>query len=396
METLKNLPFQEHLPAIILVTGVLSLMWAGLWFSKRAIRRLADRMEADDREHIEDIERWAGHLTSFVRRAIELVSAVAAFFIILRGVGFEGLPKITVEEVVQWLTGPGLRIIFVLAGSYAVTRVAHLLIERLHLFVTSAEGAVAERVERKKRAETLRYILSGAVTTLVMIIAVLIVLRELGVDITPIITTAGIGGLAVGFGAQNLVRDIISGFFVLLEDQVRVGDVATINGKTGVVEAIRLRTIVLRSLDGTVHIIPNGAISELSNMTKDYSYAVLDVGVAYKENVDDVMDVLREIGAEFAGDPEHREILLGELEIFGVNSLDDSAVTIRIRIKTVPIMQWGIGRELRRRIKNTFDAKGIEIPFPHLSIYMGEASKPFAVDAAAVNSAKLKRKPRKK
>jgi len=383
MQWLEQLKITDHLPAILMVVGVATLMWVGLALSKRAIRRLADRMEDEDKEHIEDIERWAGQLASFVRHAIEAVAGVAAVIIIFRGVGFEGLPRLSWEDLVGWLTGPGIRIIFVLAGSYAVTRVAHLLIERLHLFVTSTgEGPVAEIAERKKRAETLRHILSGAVTTIIMIIAVLIVLRELSVDITPIITTAGIGGLAIGFGAQNLVRDIISGFFVLLEDQVRVGDVATINGKTGVVEAIRLRTIVLRSLNGTVHVIPNGAISELSNMTKDYSYAVLDVGVAYKENIDEVMEVLEEIGAELCNDPEHNKNLLGPLEIFGVDSLGDSAVTVRIRIKTVPITQWGIARELRRRIKNTFDAKGIEIPFPHVSIYMGEASKPFAVDGS--------------
>ena len=381
MQWLENIAIADHLPTLLMVTGIGVLMWVALTLSKRAVRRLADRMEDEDKEHIEDIERWAGQLTSFVRHAIEVVAGIAALIILLRGIGFEGLPRITWQQVVNWLTGPGVRIIFVLAGSYAVTRVAHLLIERLHLFVASVEGLPAEVTERQKRAETLRAILSGAVTTIVMVIAVLIVLRELGVDITPIITTAGIGGLAVGFGAQNLVRDIISGFFVLLEDQVRVGDVATINGKTGVVEAIRLRTIVLRSLNGTVHVIPNGAISELSNMTKDYSYAVLDVGVAYKENVDEVMDVLAGIGKELSNDPEHNKNLLGPLEIFGVDSLDDSAVTIRIRIKTVPITQWGIAREMRRRIKNTFDAEGIEIPFPHVSIYMGEASKPFAMQS---------------
>ena len=397
MQWLEQLKITDHLPAILMVVGVAMLMWVGLALSKRAIRRLADRMEDDDREHIEDIERWAGQLTSFIRHAIEAVAGVAAVIIILRGVGFEGLPRLSWEDVVVWLTGPGIRIILVLAGSYAVTRVAHLLIERLHLFVTSAgEGPATEIAERKKRAETLRYILSGAVTTLIMIIAVLIVLRELGVDITPIITTAGIGGLAVGFGAQNLVRDIISGFFVLLEDQVRVGDVATINGKTGVVEAIRLRTIVLRSLNGTVHVIPNGAITELSNLTKDYSYAVLDVGVAYKENIDEVMEVLEEIGAELCSDPEYSKNLLGPLEIFGVDSLGDSAVTVRTRIKTVPITQWGIARELRRRIKNTFDAKGIEIPFPHVSIYMGEASKPFGMNSSDTSPQKEKAKKKSK
>ena len=371
--------FQVYLPTIIMMVGTLVLAWVLLTFSKKAIRRMANRMEEDDREHIEDIERWAGQLTVFIRRSIELVAGIAAVFIILRGIGLQGVPQLSWEQVVHWLTGPGVRIILVLGGAYVFTRVIHLLIERLHLFVTPGEGPKAEVLEKRKRAETLRRTLSNLVTTVVMAVAGLILLRELGVDITPIITAAGIGGLAVGFGAQNFVRDIIAGFFILLENQIRVGDVADINGKVGVVEAIRLRTVVLRSLNGTVHIIPNGAITDLANMTKDYSYAVLDVGVAYKENVDHVMDVLQEIGAEFEKDSNFSEKLLGSLEMFGVNSLDDSAVTIRIRIKTLPIEQWGVARELRRRIKNTFDEKGIEIPFPHVSIYMGEASKPFAV-----------------
>lgn len=374
--------FQEYLPTIIMMLGTLVLTWALLTFSKKAIRRMANRMEEDDREHIEDIGRWADQLTSFIRHSIALVAGIAAVFILLRGIGLQGIPQLSWTQVVHWLTGPGVRIILVLGGAYIFTRVIHLLIERLHLFVTPGKGPKADVLEKKKRAETLRHTLSNLVTTVVMAVAGLILLRELGVDITPIITAAGIGGLAVGFGAQNLVRDIIAGFFILLEDQIRVGDIAIINGKGGLVEAIRLRTIVLRSFDGTVHIIPNGAINELSNMTKDFSYAVLDVGVAYKENVDHVMDVLREIGEEFEKDPAFSEKLLGPLEVFGVDKFDDSAVIIRSRIKTLPIQQWGVARELRRRVKNTFDEKGIEIPFPHITIYTGEASKAFPVELA--------------
>ena len=385
---LDQFPIQQYLPTILAVAGILTVMWAALTLSKRGIRRFADRMEEEDKEHIEEIERWAGQLIRFIRRSIAIVAGVAAVFIVLRGLGIRGLPHLTWEQVVTWLVGPGVRIIFVLGGAYVLTRIAHILLGQVPLMVTRAPGTPTEAAERKKRANTITNLLSGIVTTLVMSIAALIVLRELGVDITPIITAAGIGGLAVGFGAQNLVRDFISGFFLIVEDQVRVGDVATINGKTGVVEAIRLRTIVLRSLDGTVHVIPNGAISELSNLTKDFSYAVLDVGVAYKENVDHVMEVLKEIGEEFEKDSKFSEKLLGSLEIFGVDSLDDSAVTIRSRIKTVPIQQWGVARELRRRIKNTFDAKGIEIPFPHISIYTGEASKPFPVETLERNKGK--------
>jgi small conductance mechanosensitive channel len=210
------------------------------------------------------------------------------------------------------------------------------------------------------------------------------VLNQLEIDIMPILTGAGIVGLAVGFGAQTLVKDLIAGFFLTFEDQVRVGDVAVINGTGGLVEAINLRTIVLRDLEGTVHVFPNGSIERLSNRTKDYSYFVLDLGVSYREQPDTVFAVLREIGQELAADPVFGSTILEPLEILGVDDLGESQVTIKLRIKTLPIKQWEVGRELRRRIKVTFDARGIEIPFPHVSLYFGEASRPFQVQQVGV------------
>lgn len=372
----------DFLPTLIPVAGVLLLMWVGLWLSARFIRRLAARMELKDKEHIDEIERWAKQLIGFVRHTIEIVAGVAALFIILRGLGIRGFPELSWEQVAAWLASQGLRILFVLGGAFVLNRVAHLVIARLAVFTVPRKGPLAELAERQKRTETLSGLLRMAATTVIASVAVLIVLRELGVDIMPILTGVGIGGLAIGFGAQNLVRDLITGFFIILENQVRVGDVAIINGTGGFVEEIRIRTIVLRGLDGTVHVIPNGAITGISNMTKDFSYYVIDVGVAYKENVDHVMDVLREIGAGLEKDSAFADKILGPLEILGVDEFGDSAVVIKIRIKTLPIQQWTVGRELRRRIKNTFDAKGIEIPFPHLSVYVGEATKPFAVEMA--------------
>ncbi|MFQ5662600.1 MAG: mechanosensitive ion channel family protein [Terriglobia bacterium] len=375
--TLKGL-----LPTVIAVVGVLALLWVGLWLSSRAIRRLAEQMGEKDKEHIKEVERWAKQLIRFVRLTVGIVFVIAAVFIVLQTLGIRGLPALTWKQVAGWLVGSGLRILLVLGGAFVLTRVLHLLIARLPLFVVPRTGPLAQVAEQQKRATTITRLLRMISTVVVMSIAVLIVLRELGVDITPILTGAGIAGLAFGFGAQHLVRDIISGFFLIVEDQVRVGDVAIINGKGGLVEAIRLRTIVLRGLDGTVHIFPNGAISELSNMTKDFSYYVIDLGVAYKENVDRVMEVLKEVGAELQADPEYADKILAPLEILGVDAFADSAVVIKARIKTAPIQQWTVGRELRRRIKHAFDARGIEIPFPHLSIYFGEASKPFAVQVA--------------
>lgn len=378
----EDLTLRGLLPTVIAVVGLLAAAWVGLWLVSRAIRRLAQRMGEEDQEHIEEIERWASQLTTFIRRAIEVIAGIAALFIILRGLGIRGFPELSWEQVASWLAGPGLRILFVLGGAFILSRIIHLLIGRLPTILISPEGPLAEVAERRKRTTTITRLLRRITTVVVMSIAVMIVLREVGVDITPILTGLGIGGLAFGFGAQHLVRDIISGFFLLVEDQVRVGDVAIINGTGGLVERITLRTIVLRDLAGVVHVFPNGSISTLANLTKDYSFYVLDMGVAYKERVDRVIQVLKEIGEELVKEPEWTERILGPLEVFGVDAFADSAVVIKMRIKTVPLQQWNVGRELRRRIKNTFDAQGIEIPYPHVSVYFGEASKPFAVQVA--------------
>ena len=203
------------------------------------------------------------------------------------------------------------------------------------------------------------------------------VLQQVGVEIGPILASAGVLGLAVGFGAQNLVRDVISGFFLILEDQVRVGDVAIVNGTGGLVEKINFRTLVLRDLSGTVHVIPNGAVNSMANMTKEWSAYVFDIGVAYKEDVDRVIEVMRQVGAELRGDPEFGPLLLEDVEIFGLDQFGDSALVIKGRLKTLPIKQWDVGREFKRRLKYAFDREGIEIPFPHRSLYFGEASAPF-------------------
>jgi small conductance mechanosensitive channel len=205
---------------------------------------------------------------------------------------------------------------------------------------------------------------------LVVGVAVLMVLSLFSVDIRPILTGAGIAGLAVGFGAQNLVRDVIAGFFLILEDQVRLGDVVSINGKSGLVEAIRLRTIALRSADGTVHVIPNGVITELSNMTKDFSFAVLDVSIRYDENVDQVVDVMQEVAAGIRGDAVFGPKILEPLDVLGVESFGDSSVLLKARMKTVPLEQWKVGREYRRRLKLAFEARGIEFPYPHLVVQL--------------------------
>ncbi len=231
--------------------------------------------------------------------------------------------------------------------------------------------------ESVKRVETLIRLIRQGVYILLWLTVGLIVLREVGIDVTPILASAGILGLAVGFGAQNLVRDVISGFFIILENQVRINDVAIINGTGGLVERINFRTVVLRDLGGIVHVFPNGAITSISNMTREWSAYVFDIGVAYKENTDEVTAIMKDVGTALKADEYFGALMLGEPEIFGVDKFDTSAVVIKGRIKTRPIRQWEVGREYLRRIKQAFDENGIEIPFPHQTVYFGEKSKPF-------------------
>jgi small conductance mechanosensitive channel len=233
--------------------------------------------------------------------------------------------------------------------------------------------------EAEKRVGTLGRICRSVLYLVTVTIAGMMVLDRIGLDIKPILAGAGIVGLAVGFGAQNLVKDIISGLFFIIENRIRVGDVAILNGTGGLVEQVNLRTTVLRALDGTVHVFPNGSIDSLSNMTHDFSYYLFNVGVAYKEDTDRVTAVLQEIGQGMLEDDAFKDFILEPLEILGVDQFADSAVVIKARIKTVPIKQWLVGREMNRRIKKRFDEEGIEIPFPHRTFYFGDASKSIAV-----------------
>ena len=247
-----------------------------------------------------------------------------------------------------------------------------------HLLKTR-QGEGESPTESSKRVETLTRLIQQTLIITLWVGIVLVILGQVGVDIGPLLAGAGIAGLAIGFGAQNLVRDFISGFFIIMENQVRVGDVAIINGTGGLVEKINLRTIILRDLSGVVHIFPNGAISSLSNMTSEWSAHVYEIGVAYKEDTDKVSQVIDDTIAEMLEDGEYGKEII-EHERFGVEKFGDSAVIIKGRIKTRPIKQWFVMREFNRRLKYAFDERGIEIPFPHRTLYFGEESKPFALE----------------
>ncbi|MBA5871638.1 MAG: mechanosensitive ion channel [Nitrospira sp. CR2.1] len=274
-----------------------------------------------------------------------------------------------------------LRVGVVFVVGYLALRFSRLgLLQLERVMVAASDAADQQAGTAQKRAATLTGILRTIALTAIWAIVIIEALQVVGLDVAPILAGAGIIGLAVGFGAQNLVRDLISGFFIILEDHIRLGDVAVINGTGGLVETITFRTIALRDFSGVVHVFPNGGINTLSNMTKDWSAFVLDMGVAYKEDTDRVVAVMRAVGEALRQDPELGPLMLEPMEIVGVENFADSAVTIRVRIKTKPLEQWKVGREYRRRLKKAFDVEGIEIPFPQRSLSLLEAGHPFKVE----------------
>jgi small conductance mechanosensitive channel len=274
-------------------------------------------------------------------------------------------------------------LLFLAGIAFWVNRIA---VERLKKVLTKDNAGS----EQSKRVETGTRLIQSTVTGLIITLLGLEVLSELGINLAPLLAAAGIGGLAIGFGAQTLIKDLISGFFLLFENQVRIGDVVNVGGNSGFVESMGFRVLTLRDLHGNVHVIPNGSIDRVINMTRDYSRYVFDIGVSYREDPDEVMAILRKIGDEIIEDPEFAPDILEPLEMLGVDRFEDSAVVIRCRITTKPIKQWRVGREFNRRLKKALDKHGIEIPFPHRTIYMGDPKKtrPFplhvSVDQAAV------------
>jgi small-conductance mechanosensitive channel len=252
---------------------------------------------------------------------------------------------------------------------------AWLAILVLQRAIRSFRVRIAARLDDReavKRAETLGRVFRYLAAVVVSLIAGMLVLGELGVSVAPILGAAGVVGLAVGFGAQSLVKDYFTGFFLLLENQIRQGDVVNLGDHGGLVEEVTLRHVRLRDYDGHVHFVPNGQIDTVVNLSRGFAYAVIDVGVAYREDVDDVMRVMREVGASLQGDAPFVARILAPLEVAGVERWDDSAVVLRCRFKCAPLEQWGVRREYLRRLKQAFDAQGIEIPFPHLTVYAGE------------------------
>jgi len=286
-------------------------------------------------------------------------------------------------EQVPWmeLAVPAGRVLLMLVVVWILLRVLGAALDHFERrLIHRGEASGAVQAEAEKRADTLVQLLRKGVVIVVWLVVGLMILRELGMEIGPILASAGILGLAVGFGAQNLVRDVISGFFLIMENQIRVGDVVSLNGISGTVEKVDFRITVLRDLHGTVHVLPNGTITELSNMTQEWSASLLDIRVAYKEDTDRVIEIMQRIAAELRADEYFGPAIREELEVFGVNEFGESGVVVRVRLQTEPGQQWEVGREFRRRLKPAFEAEGIEIPVPHRTLYAGKASEPMRVE----------------
>jgi small conductance mechanosensitive channel len=272
----------------------------------------------------------------------------------------------------------GVRIIFIFLLAWILTLIARRGIRgfRKYSVRMMIKSGGATEFELEKRAQTISRVAGNAMIFLIWIVAALMAMQKLGFEIGPLLASLGVVGVAVGFGAQSLVKDILAGMFLLLENQIRVNDVAVINGTGGLVEEINLRTTVLRAENGAVHIFPNGGITSLANLTRDYSYYVFEVGVNYREDTDQVTKELQRIGGEVSAEEPYKDAILAPLEIMGVDKLADSAVVVKARFKTLPGKQWLVGREMNRRIKKTFEDAGIDIPFPTRTVHIADGPMP--------------------
>jgi small conductance mechanosensitive channel len=303
-------------------------------------------------------------------RLIGLATFVLIFAVLVfpafEAAGLHPRAGLHLRTLSAWTFDSGLKVLLVAAFAFALIRTVALGGKRFEHDVNFGTGLDA--LERAKRARTLGTVLTNTMTVVVLLIAALMILREFGVDISPALTGAGIVGVALGFGAQTLVRDLIGGFFLILENQIRVGDVAAINGVGGLVEAINLRTTVLRDEEGTVHVIPNGAINTLANKSLNFSYYVVNLPLAYGESVDEATALLKAIADGMLREDAYKPFMLDVLEVIGVDAFEQNAVRLKVRLKTAPLKQWFVGREFRRRINTALQERGIEMWSPHRTI----------------------------
>ncbi len=265
----------------------------------------------------------------------------------------------------------GALLIFAWVASYAAKRGVRGL--RAWAVRRMLSGGSISELEVQKRVQTISGVVGPALSILIWLLALIMMLREMNFNIGPLLAGAGVAGVALGFGAQSLIKDVLNGMFLLIENQIRINDVVVINGTGGLVEEINLRTTVLRGENGAVHTFPNGSITTLSNLTREFSYAVFSVTVGYGEDVDRVMAVITELGDEMRQEDAWKDVILQPLEMMGVDALADSGVVIKFRLRTVPMKQWSVAREMNRRIKGRFEQARIDMPYPTRTIQLASS-----------------------
>ncbi|NCO80332.1 mechanosensitive ion channel family protein [bacterium] len=272
------------------------------------------------------------------------------------------------QSLIPWFISHGIKIILILIIAYLINRLGGKVIER------AIRKGVRDTTKEAtgKRQNTLIGVFVGALKVIVWLVAIMMILPELGINVGPILAGAGILGVALGFGAQYMIRDFLAGLFIIIENQYREGDVVCLDGTCGLVEDINLRKTILRDLDGIVHHVPNGEIKKASNLSKQFARVNLNIGISYKENLDKVIGVINKVGKELAEDPQWKDLILKPPQFLRVDDFGESAMIIKILGETKPLKQWDVTGELRKRIKTTFDKEGIEIPFRQITIHQAK------------------------
>lgn len=278
------------------------------------------------------------------------------------------------EKLIEWSLTSGIRIAIILLVSFVLYRFGKSFIERVVRKVINGHNYTSAEAE-KKREDTLIGVFNATIRTLILIISLMMILSELGINVGPILAAAGVAGLAFGFGGQYLIRDVISGLFIIMENQYRVGDVVCFDGTCGLVEVVNLRLTIIRDLDGTVHHIPNGEIKKASNLSKDFSRINLNIGIAYSSNLEKVMEIVNGIGNGMVTDPEWKSSIISAPHFVRVEDFADSAIIIKILGDVQPLRQWDVAGELRKRLKIAFDREGVEIPFPQRVMHTAQDIK---------------------
>ncbi len=371
---------------LLILTGVLTV--AALYFTWTCLRRLFVKvmMKSDDfiPADLSASYRTVGILCSLLVSAMVLAGA---------GIALASLLGADTTDTREWLKDFGagvgewarervLKVLLILGAGWLLMRVSRKAVPQVvGGFIARQARPDAQREELQKREKTLEGALVGIIQAFLVLIAAFMVLSELGLNIAPLLAAAGIAGIAIGLGAQALIRDILSGMFILLEDQYRVGDVVIIGGHGGMVEEVTLRRTVLRDLEFVVHVISNSEIRDVKNLTKEKSRVKIDVPVAYKEDLDRCFKVINRVGEEIAKDPKWAPLITERLQALRVDDFGESAIMIRVLGQTLPLRQWDVAGEFRLRIKRAFDEEGIEIPFPHRTIYWGNGQAPFRTGA---------------